>query len=226
MAGIEVHTASPINTNTTPTKSKEATDGPATTQSVPANVAATTTAYAMNSAQSATPGAGPPAQTAAATAYTPPQPTRTTALPNISGPPPPQPGQAPEPTGWIVSQAPPQPQPSAQPQPPPPAPVTWNPSYAYAQPSKGVTSIAQDLSHPPGYIQNAQEFEDRNLDDNNTYSPSPHAGTGRGLLDGVSPLRDADDTPIWDTAVSWAKEAGRKLSIAEKEVWKRIEGEK
>jgi hypothetical protein len=103
----------------------------------------------------------------------------------------------------------------------------------------------QDLSHPPGYKQDDRaSFADKPIEDcqeptyRATLSPrSSKSGKGMGILDLDWTFGSADDEPVTTTptsttseavvktAITWAKAAGRKISMTEKQLRKAINGE-
>jgi hypothetical protein len=124
----------------------------------------------------------------------------------------------------------------------PPASVTSPVAYNYT-----------DLSHPPGYMQDSRaSFEDRPFlsEQNESASQSPfslsRAGSqkrppaGAGILNGEmwnTPGQNGEgvyageEKGVWDTAAAWgkqagdwAKEAGKRLSRTEEEIWRRVNG--
>ena len=120
----------------------------------------------------------------------------------------------------------------------PPAGVTGistSPSYAYnsfPQPQP------QDLSHPPGYQQDHHSsFDDKPVescqetDYRATLSPLSASRKGAGILDlewtfgSPNGSNNNGDNTVVKTAMSWAKAAGRSLSMTEKQIWKTINGE-
>ncbi|KIX94439.1 uncharacterized protein Z520_09825 [Fonsecaea multimorphosa CBS 102226] len=113
-------------------------------------------------------------------------------------------------------------------------------------PPAGVTSTAtgpshssypqpQDLSHPPGYQQDHHSsFDDKPVEScqENDYraslSPLSYSKRG-GILDGEWSFGsqnggDSNGTVV-QTAMSWAKAAGKRLSETERQIWKHINGE-
>jgi hypothetical protein len=98
----------------------------------------------------------------------------------------------------------------------PPSSTTSTPAYA------------EDLSHPPGYVQNSRDsFDERS----NTHSPYQNQGYGNNSAHRGGPLYSGRDVDLgeessiaqaWKTATSWAKAAGQKLKEGEEEVWRMI----
>ena len=80
-----------------------------------------------------------------------------------------------------------------------------------------------DLSHPPGYQQDAMA-SDMNQAQRaaHEYSAS-HAVQGHGYGGGGG---DDDDEGVWNSAKKWIQDAGAKVAEAESEVWKRINNQK
>jgi hypothetical protein len=122
--------------------------------------------------------------------------------------------------------------------PPPPLPYHQQQpnitTSARAQPPASMTSTSHDLSHPPGYLQDARaSFEERPIE---PYQPfanrSSHKRTpsrsGGGVL-GESPesqLPPEGGEGILSGAVSWAKTIGGKVIEGEEALWKRINGQR
>ena len=285
MAGIPVHTASPINPNggskngTTPSTAAaryapvdSTLQASQTAAAVPTNptVLPTPTYAAAQPGSSA--GAAPTA-TPRAPLTTGPTPTallQTSSTRTASSPPPPQPGAVPSPSYSEARRAsiPPPPRAGEIPKPaayyapqyeghPKPMlaqPLVLNTSLpplaphqtqgtlvtpTRAQPPSAVTSsstpatMTQDLSHPPGYVQDSRaSFSERPPE---FVSPISQNQTGHsrgrsrnGILDGEGGSIDTGDGDrgLWDTAVSWAKTVGEKVIEGEEEVWKRINRER
>ena len=78
-----------------------------------------------------------------------------------------------------------------------------------------------------GYVQNTSAL-DFSADQRRAHEAQFSASTGGNEPDTSSSTAgfgvDADS--IWNTTKSWAATAGKKLSEAEAEVWKRVNGEK
>ncbi|KAH6720002.1 hypothetical protein DL95DRAFT_146154 [Leptodontidium sp. 2 PMI_412] len=150
-------------------------------------------------------------------------------------PPPPKAGEAyhPQQTGAPTQQ-------STQPFPPQmsyPPPVTYG-----SQPPSSTTSttnaasmlypiaipraegdLRRSLEHPPGYHQNvyASELTSDQRRAQETEQANNSSGLGlttqdRGRAEGF------DSQGVWGTAKKWAQTAGEKISVAEAEVWKKI----
>ncbi|KAK0753405.1 hypothetical protein B0T18DRAFT_13668 [Schizothecium vesticola] len=183
-----------------------------------------------------------------------PTPTRTTNTANY-GPPPPQPGAVPRlPTATATSNLPPPPRASSSsaqqppfpgitqpPQmsiPPPAAPygqrgtmpgpgqstnITYPAGYQQHSGSAdyGGTGSAQDsdLSHPPGYQQRSDP-SDYGVRYDNYGMPNRTGGGGGHGSDGASHGGD-EGNGVW----GFLQAAGKKLSDAETEVWRRINKE-
>lgn len=159
-------------------------------------------------------------------------------------PPPPKAGEIPKPAAFYASQYQGSPTPtyphtlSLNTSLPPLAPHQTQGTLltpTRAQPPGAVTSIAtstimtQDLSHPPGYVQDSRaSFSERlpELVSPISQNQSSHS-RGRsmtGILDGGGGDDDMEneDKGLWGTAVSWAKTVSEKVIEGEEEVWKRI----
>ena len=254
MAGIPVHTSSPISPHVA-AKASAITPSTSAARFAPASAAHTATSSLQTQvAQPGAPVVPQPTSTAAAPAQSIPEPSPTQHLPQASDPPPPQPGAAPMPgnitrTRRVSNPVSPRTTDSNPVAPYSPAPLPAHQTSGHldtptrAVPPASVTSTysgPQDLSHPPGYIQNSRaSFEDRPyLNGPNDSSPFSMTGSmanrrsmgGAGILNGELYSQENRDTQeekgVWDTAVAWAKTAGKKLSETEQEVWKRVNGEK
>ncbi|KIW67184.1 hypothetical protein PV04_06453 [Phialophora macrospora] len=117
--------------------------------------------------------------------------------------------------------------------------VSTSPSYNYTPPSYTLPQPPEllDLSHPPGYQQDHHSsFDDKPIefcqetDFKATLSPLSTSRRGAGILDLEwtfgSPNGGANlDNTVVQTAISWAKAAGKRLSMTEKQLWKTINGE-
>ncbi|ETI22406.1 hypothetical protein G647_06481 [Cladophialophora carrionii CBS 160.54] len=117
--------------------------------------------------------------------------------------------------------------------------ISTSPSYNYTSPTYSLPKVpeAQDLSHPPGYQQDHHSsFDDKPIescqetDYRATLSPMSATRRGAGILDLEwtfgSPNGSADgDNTVVQTAMSWARAAGKRLSMTEKQIWKTINGE-
>lgn len=111
--------------------------------------------------------------------------------------------------------------------------VLSTPTRAIPPSSTTSTEAYNDLSHPPGYIQNSRDsFEERSdhlqsqYQNQNYGNNSPHRS---GLLGNEYSTTSTEESPIaqiWNTATSWAKTAGEKLKEGEEEVWRRINSHK
>ena len=242
MSGIPIYTQSPINTATKATGVTPQTflaDG--TSQRMgPQEVGATTTATPTTSYTPAQPGARPAAPTGSAQQYAPSQPTPTSTS-QSQGPPPPQAGSFPTPSNRSTVPPPPKagekfnpPQQTAAPtyyppqmsMPPPtaaigshsqPTSTTNAPSSSYPV---GLPTERRSLEHPPGYHQNTYA-SDLNPDQRRAHEASANA-TSLGLPTSSQNRSSFEDEGIWNTAKNWAQQAGEKLSVAEAEVWKKI----
>ncbi len=106
-----------------------------------------------------------------------------------------------------------------------------------AQPPSAVTSHAtptsmtQDLSHPPGYVQDSRaSFSERPpelvspLNLNQSGHNRRKSRSGVGILDGGGTHEDMEekDQGLWNTAFSWAKTVGEMVIEGEEEMWRRI----
>ena len=213
---------------------------PAPTSSLPASSTTYTPTPTFPPPPSTTDNSPPPPQPSAL-----PTPFTTARQPNRPAvPPPPKANETPQPASYYA------PQQTLPFTPIPLAPHQANPSLVHparAQPHSGTTTTPQghhDLSHPPGYMQNANaSFQARPsspyrpFDSPHTTSSNQSTGVG-GLLgaaasssgnfdgDGSGILSSETGKNIWNTAVSWAKTAGDTLAKSEQEVWKAINGEK
>lgn len=157
--------------------------------------------------------------------------------PKLTMPQPPQPGDVPQ---WTPSTTSPVrhtlPTPTSTRTGPVPLPAHQQSPSLYtpnqAIPPAGVTSThLHDLSHPPGYIQDSRaSFDDKPIEECQAYEnrPSPSSSTRKGgILDG-EPIfgRVADnESSVVDTAISWAKAAGKRLSRTEEQIWKHLNGQ-
>lgn len=90
----------------------------------------------------------------------------------------------------------------------------------------GGINRATDMSHPPGYQQDAQAAEfssgqraahNAYVAQNSDFASNFSAGGGVGGLGGGD-----GEGSIWNTAKKWASAAGDKLAEAEGEVWKAV----
>ncbi|OAA47251.1 hypothetical protein BBO_02706 [Beauveria brongniartii RCEF 3172] len=94
---------------------------------------------------------------------------------------------------------------------------------------------ATDLSHPPGYQQDAQaaEFSSGQRAAHEAYVAQHSNRLTSGLVMGMglgaggggggeAGAGDAEGTTIWNTAKKWASAAGDTLAAAEGEVWKAV----
>ncbi|KAB5517425.1 hypothetical protein GE09DRAFT_1157635 [Coniochaeta sp. 2T2.1] len=251
MPPIPIYTKSPINAakadgatpQTAESSEKAQPQQPATTTATPTEK--------QGGYPPAQPGAAPslPAVTQVPSHnYIPLSPTPTTTLPS-GGPPPPQPGAVPSlpratapgtasgppppavtAPAYLPGQGPPPRATSTYPHqmhiPPPTVPQQQRgtSSTAFAVPAPYNTNQGQgaDLEHPPGYQQNVQETSSAREDGGyQTAGARPGAHhSSSGWDDGG----DGGEEGVWDAAKKWAMAAGDKLSAAEQEVWKRING--
>ncbi|KAK4190345.1 hypothetical protein QBC35DRAFT_78833 [Podospora australis] len=217
MPPIPVHTKSPINA------AKASGVTPQTAPSDPQDV--------------------PPA---AATTTTQPPPTKTTPFYSASGrnidynnPPPPQPGAVPRiPQATASSSVPPPFSPEAGPPPPattaaaqlpggnyspaayPPVPQTGIPPPSTGFNQRGTATSGNEPNRTgPAVLPGVSPYEMGGPSGSGYAAPAPYRSGGN---DG-----QAEEGEGWlDSATKLAKAAGEKLSAAESEVWKRINGEK
>ena len=156
-----------------------------------------------------------------------------------SVPPPPKAGEIPKPTSYYAPQY--ESTPTATPTFASPAlpPLPYHQQQTNistprrGQPPASLTSTSQDLSHPPGYVQDSRaSFEERPIDpyqpfvNRTNHKRTPSRSNG-GILDD-SPEnrhRTEEEEGILGEAVSWAKKIGGKVIEGEEALWKRINGE-
>ncbi|KAI1616409.1 hypothetical protein EDD36DRAFT_429104 [Exophiala viscosa] len=101
--------------------------------------------------------------------------------------------------------------------------------YGTIPPASVTSTHPQDLSHPPGYMQDTRAtFEDKPIEQCVPYGhrPSLSSASSRkgGLLDETpifGRIGDNESTVV-DTAMSWVKAAGKRLSVTEQQIWKQI----
>lgn len=96
----------------------------------------------------------------------------------------------------------------------------------------GGINLATDLSHPPGYQQDAQAAEFSSgqraaheayvAQHSNRLTGGLGMGLGAGEGGGGGGAGDAEGSTIWNTAKKWASAAGDTLAAAEGEVWKAV----
>ncbi|KAF2160510.1 hypothetical protein M409DRAFT_29131 [Zasmidium cellare ATCC 36951] len=185
-----------------------------------------------------------------------PTPTRTSASTNNYGPPAPQPGAVPVPPGQqapVTAAIPPPPKAGETPQRAQAPPTTMPPQMGVPPPQSNYTPTKGTMysppettgpttlnfgavpapapitagSHPPGYQQNtnAQEMTSAaraSLDAEERRGSN--FGTNFGLGGGDSTNDTAGN--VWNAVKGWATTAGKSLAETEKEVWKRINGDK
>ncbi|PVH86798.1 hypothetical protein DL98DRAFT_285473 [Cadophora sp. DSE1049] len=221
----------------------------------PSSATTTTASTSTSSYPPAQPGtAAFPAPTSAAQQrYAPVQPTPTTKT--DSEPPAPQPGAVPTPMNRSAVRPPPKAGESYHPQqtgaPEPSSTYSYPPQMSYAPPTttygsqtpSSSTSTAnapslpypvavpsaeggprRSLEHPPGYHQNvhASELTSDQRRAQETEQATNFSGLGSqdtGSAGGFNP------DGVWSTAKKWAQTAGEKISVAEAEVWKKINKE-
>ncbi|EXJ77451.1 hypothetical protein A1O3_09677 [Capronia epimyces CBS 606.96] len=156
--------------------------------------------------------------------------------PKLSIPAQPRPGEIPQ---WTPSSASPirhaVPSPTPTHARPVPLPAHQQSSSLYTPsrsiPPAGVTSTyPQDLSHPPGYMQDSRaSFEDKPIEfcqplENRASPTSSHRG---GILDD-EPILDRgfdNESGVLNSAIAWAKSAGKRLSRTEEQIWRQFNGE-
>lgn len=156
-----------------------------------------------------------------------PQPTPTQQPPS-DGPPPPQPGAVPhlpKPTA-TASTLPPSPkagetyippaaappEPTAAPQYPPPPQMSM-PAPASGYRPQGTATSTAPRQTLPGFIAGPQGYQQNN----SSYRAGFHGNESE-------PAR-VEDEGVLGSAMKWAQAAGKKLSEAESEVWRRINGD-
>ncbi|KAK5053795.1 hypothetical protein LTR84_001757 [Exophiala bonariae] len=98
-------------------------------------------------------------------------------------------------------------------------------------PPAGMTSTypaAQDLSHPPGYMQDSRaSFDDKPVEFCQPLDrrASPSSSRRGGILDAEPTFESSgDDEGVLNTAYAWAKAAGKRLSRTEEQLWKKVNG--
>ncbi|KAI1393642.1 uncharacterized protein F4822DRAFT_385341 [Hypoxylon trugodes] len=241
MAPIPVYTDSPIASKpsgvTPQTAAAPSTSTPTATRSSP-------TSANQVSYPSAQPGAAPSLPTpttAASQAYTPPQPTQTH---GHDGPPPPQPGAVPVPSGAAGSNIPPPPKAGEKYQPPQQAPVTQPasipyppqmsippPTTPYATQQRGTSTATAPIATHSGQGPTAPDGSSIH---SLAHPPGYHQNTNASELDRYqrsaiqqSELENqtGESGGVWDAAKKWAQQTGEKLAAAENEVWKKINKE-
>lgn len=183
------------------------------------------------------PGAVPvPFSSSSTRAYspTPPQPVEIPTLPQSQTPTraPPLPMQSPNPYGTVYTPT----------RSMPPASITsisTSPRLGYTSPyTLPPVPEAQDLSHPPGYQQDHHSsFDDKPVescqetDYRATLSPLSATRKDAGILDldwtfsSPNGTDNGGSDTVVQTAMSWARAAGKRLSSTEKQIWKAINGE-
>lgn len=249
MPPIPIYSQSPISAAAKPTGVTPETAPPADvvdqSRQQPATATRTGAAVEGSAYPPARPGQAPyapiPTGAARATQEPPVRPTPTTRTEDGGGPPAPQPGAVPVPGsgGGHTSYLPPPPKAgekfvpptqTAAPQGPgasflPPQMNIPAPTMPYAQrgtapatgPAYSQGNPDEALEHPPGYHQNTSAA------DMPSYARPP-ASTFSSYESGSTPggLGNEDDEGVWDTARKFVQTAGKKLSEAESEVWRRI----
>ncbi|OIW32974.1 hypothetical protein CONLIGDRAFT_160118 [Coniochaeta ligniaria NRRL 30616] len=236
MPPIPIYTKSPINAAKADGATPQTAAAPEKAEPQPATTTATST-QEQGGYPAAQPGAVPslPAVTAAPPSqqYVPLQPTPTSSL-GYQGPPPPQPGAmpvAPRATAQAAASGPP---PATVTEPPrlpgqgPPVTATYPhqmsiPAPTVPQAQRGTStafvvpfSAAQaDMGHPPGYQQNVNADQ---------FTSSQREGQYTATHSSYQQASDESEEGVWNAARKWAQAAGDKLSAAENEVWRRING--
>lgn len=250
MSGIPVYTQSPIRTASKPegiTPKMTGSEEPSRTTG-PAPNEATTTALPISSYPSAQPGSRPPAPTGISQNYAPLQPTPTTNF-QAEGPPAPQPGAFPTPSNKSIIPPPPKigekynpppgPEASAAPTylppqmsmpaptaaigshlPPTSSTTTSTSSYPVSLPSNDYGQGRRSLEHPPGYQQNTNAAE--MSADQRRAQESQSNTTNFGVLGSNPSSGGFEEESMWNTAKTWAAQAGGKIQAVEAEVWKKI----
>ncbi|KAK3494555.1 uncharacterized protein B0T23DRAFT_111550 [Neurospora hispaniola] len=115
----------------------------------------------------------------------------------------------------------------------PPPPTRTLPTYLPAgaspaelglgpRPRAGSGSRGGDLSHPPGYQQDAMASDMNQAQRAAHEYAASQGGHGHGHGHGG----DDDDEGVWNSAKKWIQDAGAKVAEAESEVWKRINNQK
>lgn len=185
--------------------------------------------------------------------------TPTSAATKFDGPPPPQPGAVPSPftntDAWTPKLTIPQPprpieadlqqqrntsSPIRHALPSPTPTRTHPPQPLHGQiysptrsiPPAGLTSTypaPQDLSHPPGYMQDSRaSFDDKPVEFCQPLDrrASPSSSRRGGILDGEPTFESSEDdeSSVLNTAYAWAKAAGKTLSKTEEQLWKKVNG--
>jgi hypothetical protein len=87
----------------------------------------------------------------------------------------------------------------------------------------------QDLSNPPGYVQDSRSsFDDKPVEFCQPigHRHSPSSSYRGGILDEKPNFERDDDytAGVLNTAITWAKAAGKKMSVTEEQIWKKING--
>ncbi|RKU47976.1 hypothetical protein DL546_004376 [Coniochaeta pulveracea] len=241
MPPIPIYTKSPINAATADgvTPKTAASDGGMQPEK-PSTTTATSTQQ-PGEYPAAQPGAVPHLPAVTQTHHVPIQPTPTSNL-SSQGPPPPQPGAVPVAPGMTAgtrASGPPPPTttaPARLPGEAPAAPVPYPrqmaippPTAPYSQRGTSTASVEKtqqtvltyQLDHPPGYQQNpsaADMTSSQREASLQSAAAAPYHGYGGGVAD------NGDEEGVLGMAKKWAQTAGEKLSAAEQEVWKRING--
>ncbi|KAK4990177.1 hypothetical protein LTR50_002651 [Elasticomyces elasticus] len=121
--------------------------------------------------------------------------------------------------------------PTSHPYPAAPAPA---PTSQYSSPRTSFhESQTTGLGHPSGYVQNpyAAEMTAEQRARQAAVVAAEHRRStsldgilGRGAVDGLAVQEDEEG--IWGSVKGWAKSAGKRASVIEEEIWKRVNGEK
>jgi len=210
-----------------------ASAGPTPTSTATSSTSAYTPTPTVSLPSSNTFTSPPPPQPGAVPSPYPPAPAQLDKR-RPSVPPPPKAGEVPKPAASYAPQCEALPAPTttyASPAPPPPLPYHQQQSNistpARAQPPASMTSTSHDLSHPPGYLQDARtSFEERPIE---PYQPfanrSSHKLTPSKPGGGESPetqLPLEEGKGILGEVASWAKTIGGKVVEGEEALWKKI----
>ncbi|KAJ4411694.1 hypothetical protein N0V85_003801 [Neurospora sp. IMI 360204] len=83
-----------------------------------------------------------------------------------------------------------------------------------------------DLSHPPGYQQDAMASDMNQAQRAAHEYAASHGGHGHGHGGGGGGGGGDDDEGVWNSAKKWIQDAGAKVAEAESEVWKKINSQK
>ena len=222
-----------------PTAQPGASAGPTPTSIATSSASAYTPTPTIPPPSSSTFASPPPPQPGAVPSPYPPAPAQLDKR-RPSAPLPPKAGEVPKPAVYHAPQYEASPAPAttyASAAPPPPLPYHQQQSNittsVRAQPPASMTSTSHDLSHPPGYLQDARaSFEERPIEpyqpfaNRSSHKRTPSRSGGGGVLDESpeSQLSLEEGKGILSEAVSWAKTIGGKVIEGEEALWKRING--